>query len=233
MLDIDTRDPLDATKVDASKIKLRVSDVVGGTLQKRISASADWAPMTEEALNGSPLGYYAFTLADLQDGLIAFFANADASTLTFKVQAADDGMPGDPTSSPNLSDSDPDTDGTQPAPVSIRVVALKEVEAGQEDALNDDGGLTPDPDTLQAWIDADSTLEIFLELQGGKSGIVVPEEGVVEEVLSLSGSVSNITATWDAGNDRLSLQGSASATVGNFEVGFGRTTTADGSFQGR
>ena len=221
VVDVDTRDPLDATKVDASRIKLRVSDVVGGTLQKRISASADWVEMTEEALNGSPLGYYAFTLADLQGGLIAFFAKADASTLTFKVQAADDGMPGDPTSSPNLSDSDPDTDGTQPAPVSIRVVALKEVEAGQEDALNDDGGLTPDPDTLQAWLDADGTLEIFVELQKGKSGIVVPEEGEVEEFLSLSGSVSNITATWDETKDRLSLQGSLLATVGNFEAALG------------
>ena len=211
VVDLDTRDPLDASKVDASKIKLRVTNIVDGTLKRLTSTPSAWVDV--DLASGTQ--YREFSLAQLQGGLIAFFPNADASTLTFDIQAHD---------GTHLSDSDPDTDGTQPAPVSIRVVALKEVEAGQKVALNDDsprGALTPDAVTLQAWIDADSTLEIFLELQGAKSGIVVPEEGDVAEFLSLSGSVSNITATWDAGNDRLSLQGSASATVGNFEAALG------------
>ena len=41
------------------------------------------------------------------------------------------------------------------------------------------------------------------------------------EFLSLSVGVSNITASWDGRNDRLSLQGSASATVDNFEAALG------------
>ena len=219
--DVDT--VLSNGNIDASRITFRVSDVVGGTLQARTSASAVWVGMTEEALNGSPLGYYAFTLADLQGDLVAFSPDADASTLTFKVQVADDGVPGVSNSPPHLSDSDPNDNqnDADPASVSISIVALKEIEAGQQGALNDDdprGGLTPDTDTLQAWLDADGTLEIFVELQKGKSGIVVLEEGVVEEVLSLSAAAPNITATWDAVNNRLSLQGSASATVGHFEA---------------
>ena len=211
--DVDT--VLSNGDIDASRITFRVSDVVGGTLQERTSASADWVGMTEEALNGSPLGYYAFTLAELQGGLVAFSPDADASTLTFKVQAADDGDPDVSSSPPHLSDSDPNDNqnDADPASVSISVVVLKEIEAGQKGALNDDsprGGLTPDTNTLQAWLDADNTLEIFVELQGGKSGIVVLEEGVVEEVLSLSAGAPNITATWDAVNDRLSLQGRCS-----------------------
>ena len=204
--DVDT--VLGDGNVDASNITLRITELLGGTLEKRISASADWAPMSEVSIGGISQGYYAFTLADLQSGLVSVKASAGVSSLTFKVQAADNEN--------NFSLSD--TDRTS---VSIPVVALKEVEAGQKGALNDDrprGGLTPDAVTLQAWLDADSTLEIFVELQGAKSGIVVLEEGAVEESLSLSGSVTNITATWDGTNDRLSLQGDASATVGNFEA---------------
>ena len=217
--DADTRDPADNTKVDASRITFRVSDVVGGTLQKRISASADWVEMTKAVVNGLSQDYYAFTLADLQGGLVALSPDVDASTLIFKVQAADDGDPGVSNSPPHLSDSDPDTDGMQPTSVSIRVVALKEIEAGQEGALNDDRGLTPDADTLQVWLDADSTLKIFVEFQGGKSGIVVPEEGAVEEALSLSAGVSSITAAWDG--HTLSLQSSGSATVDDFVAALG------------
>ena len=211
---ITVRDP---DTVDPVKITLRVYDVVGGTLQERASASGVWGAMSKP----NSQAYHGFTLAELRDGLVSLLPNAGASTLKFDIQAADDGMPGDPTSSPNLSDSDSDTDGAQRTSVLIRVVALKEVEAGQKGALNDDsprGGLTPDAVTLQAWLDADNTLKIFVELQGGKSGIVVLEEGIVEEVLSLSAGAPNITATWDAVNDRLSLQGDASTTVGHFEA---------------
>ena len=40
--DMDTRDPLDDTKVDASKIKFRVTGLTGGTLETRASDSAPW-----------------------------------------------------------------------------------------------------------------------------------------------------------------------------------------------
>ena len=93
-----------------------------------------------------------------------------SSTFTFKVQAADDGDPGVSNSPPHLSDSDPNDNqnDADPASVSISVVALKEIEAGQKGALNDDrpawrahAGYAV---TLQAWLDADGTLEIFVEL---------------------------------------------------------------------
>ena len=205
--DVDTRDPTDNTKVHASRITFRVRNVVGGTLQKRISAG--WGPMPKVVSQD----YYAFTLADLQSGLVAFFPNAGAPTLNFHIQAVDDDG--------NLSDSDhnDDQNDADPVNVSVRVVALKEIEAGRKDALNDDEGLTPDPVTLQTWLDADGALRIFVELQGGKSGIVVLEEGAAEESLSLSGSVPNIAATWDG--QILSLRGNASATVADFEAALG------------
>ena len=213
MKDIDTRDPLDDTKVDASKIKFRITNIAHGTLHERADTGTS-TPWTEIVADGSN-AYLKFTLAQLQSELIAFFPDAGAPTLTFDIQAADDGD--------NLSDSDPDTDGTQPASVSIRVVALKEVEAGQKVALNDDsprGALTPDADTLQAWFTAGAPLQIFVELQGGRrSGIAVLEEGAVDESLSLSGSVPNITAIWNG--QILSLLGNASTTVANFEAALG------------
>ena len=213
--------------VDASKITLRVSDVVDGTLKKRISLSDGWVDMTEVSIGGAPQGYYAFTLADLQGGLIAFFPEARvSSTLAFTIQAADDGD-GTPGSTPNLSDSDPYDGENDPDPitVSIPVVVLKEIEAGQKVALNDDLKLTPDTNTLDAWLTADNTLRIFVKLQGVKSGIVVPGEGTVEEALSLSvDDVPNITVAWDPskilldGSGILSLWGSTSATRANFEA---------------
>ena len=89
-------------KVDASRIKFRVTTLVGGTLQKRISASADWVEMTKAVVNLLSQDYYAFTLADLQDGLISFLPSSGASTLIFKIQAADDGDPGVSSSPPRL-----------------------------------------------------------------------------------------------------------------------------------
>ena len=75
--------------VDPEKITLRVSDVVGGTLQRRISASADWVEMTKVVSED----YYAFTLANLKTGKIAFLAG-DGKKIVLKVQAADDGLVG-------------------------------------------------------------------------------------------------------------------------------------------
>ena len=225
-ISVDDPDTRVQGNVDASKITLRVSDVVDGTLKKRISLSDGWVDMTEVSIGGAPQGYYAFTLADLQGGLIAFFPDPGVSTLAFTIQAADDGD-GTPGSTPNLSDSDPYDGENDPDPitVSIPVVVLKEIEAGQKVALNDDLKLTPDRDTLDAWLTADNTLKIFVKLQGVKSGIVVPGEGTVEEALSLSvDDVPNITVAWDPskilldGSGILSLWGSSSATRANFEA---------------
>ena len=226
-ISVDDPDTRVQGNVDASKITLRVSDVVDGTLKKRISLSDGWVDMTEVSIGGAPQGYYAFTLAELQGGLIAFFPKASvSSTSTFTIQAADDGD-GTQGSPPNLSDSDPYDGENDPDPitVSIPVVVLKEIEAGQKVALNDDGKLTPDRDTLDAWLTADDTLKIFVKLQGVKSGIVVPGEGTVEEALSLSvDDVPNITVAWDGskilldGSGILSLWGSTSATRANFEA---------------
>ena len=138
-ISVDDPDTRVQGNVDASKITLRVSDVVDGTLKKRISLSDGWVDMTEVSIGGAPQGYYAFTLADLQGGLIAFFPDPGVSTLAFTIQAADDGD-GTPGSTPNLSDSDPYDGENDPDPitVSIPVVVLKEIEAGQKVALNDD-----------------------------------------------------------------------------------------------
>ena len=215
--DTDTR--LDDGRLDASNIKLRISGIPNGVLQRRTDVSSPWMAIPLTGTGGTQ--YREFSLADMRNGLIALLPASGAYTLTFQMQAVDGGDPTNPGSPSNLSDSDPQTTGAQAANVSISVVTLKEVEAGQKVALSDDGALTPDADTLQAWLDADSTLQIFVELQGGKSGIVVPEEGVVGEVLFLSGGVSNITVIWDAVNNRLFLQGNTSATVGNFEAALG------------
>ena len=229
--DIDTRDPLDASKVDASKITLRVSGLQGGILQKLSSDLPPvWGDMKLVTDPVTSQEYYAFTLADLEAGKVSLVAGdglqaGDGERITFQIQAADDGLPNSPGSPPHLSDSDLSDNDADPISVSIPVVVLKEIKAGQKVALNDDGKLTPDTDTLQAWYDSEIILQIFVELQGAKSGIAVLEEGLVAESLSLSGSVPKITATWYAGGNRLSLQGNIDsgsiARVGDFEAALG------------
>ena len=233
--DVDT--VLDDGSMDASRITFRVSDVVGGTLQERVSTTADWARMSEASIGGVSLGYYAFTLADLQGGLVAFFPDAGASMLAFKVQAADDGDPGVSNSLPHLSDSDLSTSDLDPHSVSVSVVALETVVAGKEARINEDGRLTPNDDTLDEWLAADkllrslveewwlagdNSLRIFVELQKGKSGIVRPSAGVVQERLSVgthSVPSNKIAVSWDVDVDhwRLSLQGSTRATRADFQ----------------
>ena len=202
--DPDTRDPLDDNKVDASKIELRIMNIPDDTLYARISMSAPWVAMTKVISQD----YYAFTLAQLQGGLVSLLPNA-AGTLTFKVQAADAGMPNDPTSSPHLSDSDRSTSDPDPESVSVSVVALRKVAAGEEVRINGDGALTPDDDTLDAWLTANDALQIFVVLQEGKSGIFTPSAGVVHEHLSVASShgvaSSKIVVSWDPDTWRLSL----------------------------
>ena len=220
--DPDTRDPLDASKVDASNIELRITNIPDRTLHVRASVSptAPWVEMRKVASQD----YYAFTLAQLQGGLVSLRPNA-AGTLTFKVQAADDGMPGDPGSPPHLSDSDPDDPGAQPKSVSISVLALKTVRAGEEVSINDDGGvLTPDDDTLDAWLAANDALEIVVVLREGRSGIFKPSTGVVQERLWVGSSHGvadgRIVVSWDPEEWRLSLAAasSGSATRADFQA---------------
>ena len=179
-----------------------------------------WVEMSEEALNGSPLGYYAFTLADLQGGLVAFFPDAGASTLAFKVQAADDGDPGVSNSLPHLSDSEPSTDGAQQASVSIVVAPLKEIDAGKEMPVNDDrratggdGALTPSDATLHAWIGAErGRLRVLVRIEGMKKG----ETLFLEDNHGITTIRSS--RSWDAGASIGILSLNGTATVDDFQA---------------
>ena len=217
--DPDTRDPLDDTKVDASNIELRITNIPDRTLHVRasVSATAPWVEMSKVASQD----YYAFTLAQLQGELVSLRHNA-AGTLTFKVQAADDGLPGTPGSPPHLSDSDPDDPGAQPKSVSVSVVALRTVAAGEEVRINVDGALTPNDNTLDAWLAADDKLKIFVVLGEGKRGIITPSAGAVQERLSVGShgvSDGKIVVSWDPEEWRLSLAAasSGSATRADFQ----------------
>ena len=217
--DIDTRDPLDDTKVDASKIKFRITNIAHGTLHERADTGTS-TPWTKIVADGSN-AYLEFTLAQLQGGLVAFVPDASASPLTFQVQAADDGD-GTPGSLPHLSDSDRSTSDPDPETVSVPVVVLKKVVVGEEVRINDDGVLTPNDDTLDEWLVADDSLQIFVVLGGGKEGIITPAAGLVQERLSVgthSVSDSKIAVKWDAENRRLSLAAasSGSATRADFQ----------------
>ena len=77
--------------VDPAKITFRISDITGGKLQS-LSSSGAWEDM------GLATGetYYAFTLADLQAGNVAFLAGdglqaGEGEQIAFKVQVVDDG----------------------------------------------------------------------------------------------------------------------------------------------
>ena len=97
-------DTLLAGVVDPAKITFRITAITGGKLQ-RLSSSGAWEDMT--LVTGEV--YYAFTLADLRAGKIAFLAgdglqSGEGEQIAFKVQAVDDDG--------NLSDSDPNTANT-------------------------------------------------------------------------------------------------------------------------
>ena len=84
--------------VDPAQITFRISAITGGKLQ-RLSSSDVWEDMTLETDPVTSQEYYAFTLADLQAGKIAFLAGdgvasadgGEGEQITFKVQVADDG----------------------------------------------------------------------------------------------------------------------------------------------
>ena len=218
--DPDTRDSVDPTKVDASKIKFRITNIQNGTLRSRLASDPDtWDPIRLGGTAGNQ--YREFTLAQLQSGLVAFFPDAATSPLTFDIQAADDGLPSNPGSPPHLSDSDRSTSDPDPKSVSVSVVGLETFAVGEEVRINEDGVLTPNDDTLDEWLAADDTLRIFVVLQGGKSGIFTPSGGVVHEHLSVGSShgvaSDRIAVWWDADNRRLSLVGTGSATRDDFQ----------------
>ena len=198
--------------MDASRIKFRITGLTGGTLQKRASDSDPWSDV-DLTLSTQ---YREFSLADLRGGLVSLKALLGASSLSFDIQAVDDG--------PHLSDSDPNTLGAQPSSVSILAVPPKTFAAGELVRINDDKALTPDDNTLGAWLTADDTLKIFVRLQGGKSGVFTPSAGVVRERLSLgSHSVPNskIAVSWHWGDDgdwRLVLEGKSTAAVADFQA---------------
>ena len=197
--DLDTR--VSATgSVDASRITLRVRDVVGGVLQKRTSLSAPWVAMDLAAV-------YSFSLADLRAGKIGFLAGDGANDITFTIQAEDDDG--------NLSDSNFVRSGEQPASVRIPVVGLEKVSIGETSSVNSDGALTPDVATLNRWRGAavGGALTILVELHGGLS---------VEELLLGSHGVTSITSSWiwdaQSGIGTLSLEGDSTATALNFRA---------------
>ena len=82
--------------------------------------------------------YYAFTLAELRAGKIAFLAGDGVATgdggkgvkITFQIQAADDG--------PNLSDSDPNDGENDADPVDgeISIVVSTKLTAGRGGLVN-------------------------------------------------------------------------------------------------
>ena len=196
--DIDTLDLSDPTKVDASRIKFRITNIVNGTLKRLTGTPSAWMNI---------VGAQEFSLADLQGGLIAFFPDA-AGTLTFDIQAADAaGI------AANLSDSDPKTDGEQAVSVSMSVVALEEIDAGKEMPVNDDVVLTPEPTTLDAWISAGaSNPRVLVKLEGGRKG----------EELFLKAGIASIEDSWSwdsvTGIGILSLQSNGAATADHFQT---------------
>ena len=159
--------------VDPERITLRVMGISGGTLQSRTSASGPWVPMKEAEVLGVPKDYYAFTLADLRAGKIAFLAG-DGKKIVFKVQAADDGLPETPGSPSHLSDSDPSTTDPDPVDGEILIIESAKTTAGDSTLLNEDGVLTA---TLAAWRQSATTyggtLHVVVKLVGKQEGDVL------------------------------------------------------------
>ena len=207
---------------DASRITLRVRGVVGGALQKRNSLSDPWVAIDRDV--GSPVdaAVYSFGLSELHAGKIGFLAGDGTNDITFTIQAEDDDE--------NLSDSDSDNSGEQPANVRIPVVGLEEFIVGETSSVNSDGALTPDVATLDLWrgTAAGGTLTIFVELHRGES---------TEELLLESGVASIASSwSWDAqsGIGTLFLQGSSPVSVSDFRsvLGFLQLRSAVGVSEG-
>ena len=200
----------DPDTTDASKVRLRVTGLTGGELQRRSSSSAgDW---TKIVANPSE-AYLEFTLAELRTGRIAFLAgdglaSGEGTKVIFQVQAADDGMPGDPASSPNLSDFDPLTPEKDPVGADIVIVTAAKVTAGFRGLLNADRVLAPDAATLSAWRQEATThrgtLHVVVRLGNMQDG----------DALSLvtGYDASKVTPRWVQDKRELSLEIASGAT---------------------
>ena len=208
--------------LDPARITFRVTISSGGSLQRRTSASGSWAAMTKGVVKGVYQPYYAFTLADVRAGKIAFLAGdgvakakgGDGKEIIFQIQAADDAGV--------LSDSDRSTSDPDPESVSLSVVGLKEIDAGKEMSVNDDrratsgdGTLTPSDATLDAWISAAArSPRVLVRIEGAKIGeTLFLEDG--HDIASITSSWS-----WDSGTGIgiLSLQSDGTATVDDFQA---------------
>ena len=201
-----------AGNADADKNPLRISAVAGGILQ-RLSPSDVWEDMTLAAGQD----YYAFTLADLKAGEIAFLAGngvakidgGNGKKITFQIQAVDDDG--------NLSDSDPATSDPDPVDAEILVVASARATAGYGSFINTDGLLTPGEGTLTDWLAEATTY-------GGTLRLVVKLSGwQVGDALSLRGSydTSKITLEWNESERELSLEIDANATAKDMQTALG------------
>ena len=191
--------------VDASKITLRVSGVLGGTLESRASVSSSWGAMRKAVVNTVTQDYYAFTLEDVRAGKIAFVAgdglqSGDGTKITFQIQAADD--------DDNLSDSDLTTSELDPVDGEISIVASAETTAGYGVLVNADGVLSPLPETLTDWKrSAEShggTMRVVAKIVDWQKGDELSLEGYVE---------SKVTSRWDDVKGELSLDLAVGATV--------------------
>ena len=141
--DPDTRDSSDTTKVDASKIELRITNIQGGTLHQRADTgtSTPWTKI-------SPLAtHMEFTLAQLRGNLVSLKSSAGMSSVAFKIQVVDEAG--------HLSDSDPNDGESDADPVAaeILIVSPAKVTAGLRGLLNADGVLTPAEATLTDWLE--------------------------------------------------------------------------------
>ena len=208
--------------VDPSKITFRITAVSGGKLQ-RLSSSGAWEDM--ELATGA--AYYAFTLADLQAGKIAFLAGDGAASadggegkqITFKVQAVDDDG--------NLSDSDDATPGDQTADGTIAVdSAAVAVTAGLSGRINEDGVLTPDAATLTVWkqeaTKGGGTLQVIVKLPGYQGDAVLS--------LATGYDASKVTPDWDMDKGELSLEIASGATEADIRMALGTLSlTAESS----
>ena len=202
--DVDTRDPLDDTKVNASKITLRVTIASGGTLQSLDPTLGSWVEMTKVISQD----YYAFTLADVRAGKIAFLAGDGVATgdggegvkITFQIQAADDDG--------YLSDSDPTTSDLESVEGEILIVMSVEATTGYGAQVNADEVLSPSDTVLTDW-------KRSAESHGGTMRVVVRIVGKQEgDELSLKGYVeSKVTSEWNDDKGELSLKLEVGATV--------------------
>ena len=208
-------DTLLAGVVDPAKITFRISAITGGKLQS-LSSSGAWEDM------GLATGetYYAFTLADLQAGKVAFLAGdglqaGGGEQITFKVQAADD--------QGNVSDSDDAAAGDQAADGTIAVDrAAVAVSAGVDGRINKDGVLSPDEATLTVWKQEATThggtLHVIVKLFDMQNG----------DVLSLATGydASKVTPVWDLDKGELSLEIASGATEADIRTALGTLSLA-------